>query len=187
MDRSPESLERAKAYIARGIGSLQRRGRLSKAAAAPEAIAKRLALTTDMGELAACDLVVEAVFEKLDLKKRVFAELAGVCSSSAILATNTSTLDVDAIAAAAPAFDARGAVLGMHFFSPAHLMKLVEVVKAQRTKLHALRGVLKVTKAMGKVGVVVGNCDGFVGNRVLDPYSYEVRRRNAFLLFEMSD
>ena len=96
-----------------------------------------------------------------------------MCDVSAILATNTSTLNVDLIAAAAPAFDAKGSVLGMHFFSPAHLMKLVEVVRGQHTGRCALQGVLALTKAMGKVGVVVGNCDGFVGNRVLDPYSYE--------------
>mmetsp|Transcript_64613 Transcript_64613/g.126867 ORF Transcript_64613/g.126867 Transcript_64613/m.126867 type:complete len:715 (-) Transcript_64613:170-2314(-) len=169
VDSSEAGLKRGEAYIKRGVASLVKRGRMTQAQA--KAVAQRLELTTDMASLAPCQMVIEAVYENLELKKTVFQQLAQVCGPLTVLATNTSSLNVDSIAESVP--ERAGMVLGMHFFSPAHLMKLVEVVKGKDTCRSALEAVLRLTKSMGKVGVVVGNCDGFVGNRCLDPYAYE--------------
>ncbi len=132
---------------------------------------------TDYRELAEVDLVIEAVFEEMDLKHQVFARLDEVCSDKAILATNTSSLDVDAIAEETKD---PSRVLGLHFFSPANVMKLVEVVRPATVSATTLSSALDVVKRIGKIGVVVGVCDGFVGNRML----YAYRRQADFLLEE---
>ena len=135
-----------------------------------EAIKARVRAAGKLEDLADADLVVEAVFENLNVKQSLFSRLAQVCKPEAILATNTSTLDIDAIAGStgrAPD------VLGMHFFSPAHLMRLVEVVRGRATSEIALATALRVSKRIGKIGVVVGNCFGFVGNRMLYAYGRE--------------
>jgi 3-hydroxyacyl-CoA dehydrogenase len=118
------------------------------------------------------DLVIEAVFENLALKKEIAAALDKVVKPGGIIATNTSTLDIDDIAAATtrPA-----QVLGLHFFSPANVMRLVEIVRGAATSPEALATAMAVAKRLGKVGVVVGNCRGFVGNRMMFPYMYEAQ------------
>jgi 3-hydroxyacyl-CoA dehydrogenase len=137
----------------------------------------RLSTTTDYGEIGDADLVIEAVFENLAIKKEVFEKLDAVCKAGAILATNTSTLDVDAIAGAT----ARPQdVIGLHFFSPAHIMRLLEIVRGTDTSTEVIATSLALAKRLRKIGVVVGNCFGFVGNRML--YSYG--RENQFLLLE---
>ena len=115
-------------------------------------------------------MVVEAVFEGMALKKEVFAELDHVCKTSAILASNTSTLDIDEIASATsrPEF-----VIGTHFFSPANVMRLVEIVRGKKTSKPVIATCMQLSKKVGKIGVLVGNCRGFVGNRMFGPYMRE--------------
>ena len=114
--------------------------------------------------LADVDLVIEAVFEDLELKKTIFAELDRVCKPGAILATNTSGLDIDAIAAAT---SRPGDVIGLHFFSPANVMKLLEIVRADETADDVVATSMELAKRIGKVAALVGVCPGFVGNRIL--------------------
>lgn len=134
---------------------------------------QRFSTTGEYTEIASADLVVEAVYENLDLKKSIFRELDKVMKPSAILATNTSYLDIDAIAAET---SRPSQVLGLHFFSPAHIMKLLEIVRGEKTD----PAVLAITEALGanigKVAVVAGNCHGFIGNRMLQPYVFQSRR-----------
>jgi 3-hydroxyacyl-CoA dehydrogenase len=130
----------------------------------------RITGTVDFGDLADADVVIEAVFEDMDLKREIFERLDGVAAEHAVLATNTSTLDVDRIAQAT---DRPGAVVGMHFFSPANVMKLLEVVRGEATSDQALVTAVRLGKKMGKVPVVVGVCDGFVGNRMFHVYVHE--------------
>jgi 3-hydroxyacyl-CoA dehydrogenase len=157
---------------------------LAKAMSAIDASVRKGKLSPDLAELARgrirtgsvldaaadADFVIEAVYENLSIKQDVFQKLDGVCRPGVVLATNTSTLDVDAIASATRTPQR---VLGMHFFSPAHIMKLVEVVRGRHTAPAALETTLAITKRLGKVGVVVGNCFGFVGNRMLYAYGRE--------------
>jgi 3-hydroxyacyl-CoA dehydrogenase len=118
------------------------------------------------------DLVIEAVFENLSLKKQIFSALDDGTRPDCILATNTSTLDIDVIASST---SRPAQVVGLHFFSPANIMRLVEVVRGRHTSPETLATVLAVAKRLGKVGVVVGNCAGFVGNRMMFPYMYEAQ------------
>jgi 3-hydroxyacyl-CoA dehydrogenase len=169
VERAPEALERGLATVRRNYERSAKRGRFTEAEV--EERIGLLAGSLEMGELAACDLVVEAVFENMDIKKQVFGELDRICRDGAILATNTSYLDVDEIAAAT----ARpGSVVGTHFFSPANVMKLVEIVRGRETDLDVLATALDLARRIGKVPVVVGVCHGFVGNRMLAQ-----RRREA--------
>lgn len=132
---------------------------------------------TDDSALAGCDLVIEAVYEDLQLKLSVCERLGRVCRPGAIIATNTSTLDVDALARAT----GRAAdVLGLHFFSPAHIMRLLEVVRGAETAPDVLATVLRLAGTIGKVPVVAGVCWGFIGNRMLEVYLREAE----FLLME---
>lgn len=141
---------------------------------------KRLALVegvTDYAALSEVDVVVEAVFEDLTVKRQVFEQLDAVCKPGAILASNTSSLDIDAIAA----FTQRpGDVIGLHFFSPANVMRLLEVVRAAKTCDEVLATGMALGKRLKKVSVVVGVCDGFVGNRMVFQYG----RETEFLLEE---
>ncbi len=137
----------------------------------------KIAGVTDMAALADVDMVIEAAVEKMDVKKQVFARLDEVCKPGAILATNTSTLDIDEIASATRRPEA---VCGTHFFSPANVMKLMENVRGAKSSKETLATVMAVAKKIGKVGVMVGNCDGFVGNRMLYAYT----RQANFLLEE---
>jgi 3-hydroxyacyl-CoA dehydrogenase len=161
-------LEVDAAALERGLGTVRRnyeisasRGRLSEAE-----VRQRMGLiegALEDGALADADLVIEAVFEDLGLKEQVFARLDAVCRPGAVLATNTSTLDLDRIARATrrPAD-----VIGLHFFSPANVMKLLEIVRGAQTSPEVIATAMGVAKIIGKIGVLVGNCWGFVGNRM---------------------
>ncbi|KAI4884464.1 hypothetical protein NFI96_020282, partial [Prochilodus magdalenae] len=126
-----------------------------------------ITFTRSLQQLRDVDLVIEAVFEDMALKKRVFAELSRVCKPNALLCTNTSGLDVDELASVT---DRPPLVAGMHFFAPAHVMKLLEVVCGPRSSPEVVATAMAVGKRLGKVSVAVGNCPGFVGNRMLKPY-----------------
>ncbi|EWC41685.1 3-hydroxyacyl-CoA dehydrogenase NAD-binding domain-containing protein [Stutzerimonas stutzeri] len=145
-----------------------------------EAMEKRLSLVTgvtDYGALADADVVVEAVFEDMDVKRQVFEQLDAVCKPGAILASNTSSLDLNAIAT----FTKRPQdVVGLHFFSPANVMRLLEVVRGEKTSDDVLATAMAIGKQLKKVSVVVGVCDGFVGNRMVFQYGREAE----FLLEE---
>ncbi len=123
------------------------------------------------------DLVIEAVFEGMALKKEIFRELDRVCKPGAVLASNTSTLSIDEIASstARPEF-----VIGTHFFSPANVMRLLEIVRGNTTSKEVIATCMQLSKKLGKVAVLVGNCMGFVGNRMFGPY----RREAQFLVEE---
>ncbi|KAI6051512.1 peroxisomal bifunctional enzyme [Marmota monax] len=127
----------------------------------------KIRFSSSMKEFSSVDLVVEAVFENMKLKKRVFAELSAVCKPEAFLCTNTSSLDVDEMASAT---NRPHLVIGTHFFSPAHVMKLLEVIPSQHSSPTTIATVMNLAKKIKKIGVVVGNCHGFVGNRMLVPY-----------------
>ncbi|XP_008829546.1 peroxisomal bifunctional enzyme [Nannospalax galili] len=129
--------------------------------------APKLKFSSSIKELSRVDLVVEAVFEDICLKKQVFAELSAVCKPQAFLCTNTSALDVDEIASST---DRPHLVIGTHFFSPANIMKLLEIIPSRYTSPDTIATVMSLSKKIGKIGVVVGNCYGFVGNRMLSPY-----------------
>ena len=124
-------------------------------------------------DLADCDLIIEAVFENMDVKKEIFGNLDRICKPGAILASNTSYLDVNEIAAAT---NRPGDVVGMHFFSPANVMKLLEVVRGEKTDKDVLATVMDVAKKIRKVAVVAGVCDGFIGNRMLKPRQVEANK-----------
>ena len=137
----------------------------------PEKLEARMGLlssTLSYEDLGDCDLIIEAVFEEMGVKEKVFRELDRVAKPSAILASNTSNLDINRIAA----FTGRpGQVLGLHFFSPANVMKLLEVVRGDKTSLRTLATAMKLAKTIRKVAVISGVCDGFIGNRMIGPYS----------------
>jgi 3-hydroxyacyl-CoA dehydrogenase len=170
MDVSTAPLDRGLATIRRNYASSITRGRLT-ASDVDERLG-RIRPSVGYDECADADLIIEAVFESLELKLEVFQALDRIARSGAILATNTSTLDIDRIASATTR---PGAVVGLHFFSPAHVMRLVEIVRGQSTAPDTLATALAVSKRLGKVGVVVGNGPGFVGNRLMFPYMYEAQ------------
>ena len=171
LEVSAEARDTAIAEIAKTYDSMVSRGRLDRVAA-DERVA-RITGTTDYADLATADLVVEAVFEEMDVKKEVIAKLDAVISPDALIATNTSYLNVNELAAAS-AHPRR--VLGMHFFSPANVMKLLEVVRAAATSDAALATVIPLAKTLGKIPVVSGVCHGFIGNRMLQVYQREANR-----------
>ena len=175
LETSDEALRRGLATIGKNYAVSVSRGSLSE-----EAKQKRLDLfkgSTDYADLADCNLIIEAVFEDMAVKKEVFGRLDAIARPGAILATNTSYLDVNEIAAStARPHD----VLGMHFFSPANVMKLLEVVRADKTAPEVLATVTDLARRIGKVAVVVGVCHGFVGNRMLSARGAE----NEALLLE---
>ena len=131
-----------------------------------DAAIARLVTTTELADLAGCDLVIEAIVEELDVKRALFAELDRICRADAVLATNTSALSVTEIAAATATPER---VVGMHFFNPAPLMPLVEVVRAQLSSDEAVAAALAVVERLGKVAVPCHDTPGFVVNRVLIP------------------
>jgi 3-hydroxyacyl-CoA dehydrogenase len=138
---------------------------------------KLIRTTLCYDDFAEADIVVEAVFENMAVKRQVFGELNRVCKRGAVLATNTSRLDLDGIATATSRPEA---VIGTHFFSPANVMRLVEVVRGRATSKQVIATTLRLAKTLGKVAVVVGNCPGFVGNRMNIRY----RREAQFLVEE---
>ncbi|MFC6590846.1 3-hydroxyacyl-CoA dehydrogenase NAD-binding domain-containing protein [Deinococcus lacus] len=158
--------------LSRGLDMIRRtyEGQVAKGRITAAERDGRLALLTsslDMQAVASADLVVEAAFESMEVKRGIFEELGHLAKPGAVLATNTSTLDVNVLAAAS---QRPGDVLGLHFFSPAHVMRLLEVVRADATTPETLATALDVAARLGKVAVVVGVCDGFVGNRMLYAY-----------------
>ena len=175
LESSQEALDRGMAIIRKNYAATVSKGRLSQEEM--DARLARITPTLDDEALGAADVVIEAVFEEMPLKKEVFARLDRVCKPEAILATNTSTLDVNEIAASTSRPEQ---VIGTHFFSPANVMKLVENVRGERTSAQTIATVMKLSKALGKTGALVGVCDGFVGNRML----YAYRRQADFLLEE---
>ncbi|GGO84294.1 3-hydroxyacyl-CoA dehydrogenase [Marinobacterium nitratireducens] len=171
-------LELKEDALARGLAQIRgnyeisaARGRLTE-----RQVQERMTLlqgTLDYDDLADADLVIEAVFESLEVKRAVFEKLDQVCKPGAILASNTSTLDLDRIAS----FTRRpGDVIGLHFFSPANVMRLLEIVRGRQTADDVIVTALNVARTIRKVPVVVGVCFGFVGNRMLEPYAREAHR-----------
>jgi 3-hydroxyacyl-CoA dehydrogenase len=173
------------AALAAGMGKIRKnyatsveRGRFTQAF-----VDERLQMITPVPSYDAfsgVDMVVEAVFEGMALKKEVFAELDRVCRPGAILASNTSTLNIDEIAAATSRPES---VIGTHFFSPANVMRLLEIVRGKKTSNQVIATCMQLSKKLGKIGVLVGNCRGFVGNRMFGPY----RREAQFLIEEGAD
>jgi 3-hydroxyacyl-CoA dehydrogenase len=173
VETEESALERGLEKIRGLYESSLSKGRLSK-----DDFEKRMSLlsgTTDFSRLSEADIVVEAVFEEMLVKKNVFGKLDSLGKEGAILATNTSSLDVDEIASAT---SKPGSVIGTHFFSPANVMKLLECVRGARTSKETIATVFQLAKKLDKVAVLVGVCDGFVGNRML----YAYRRQADFLL-----
>jgi 3-hydroxyacyl-CoA dehydrogenase len=175
-------LEQNQAARDRGLASIRKtyESNVKRGSLRAEQLESRMALLNpalDYGALADCDLIVEAVFEEMSIKQSVFQRLDAVARPGAILATNTSTLDVDRIAACT---QRPQDVLGLHFFSPAHIMKLLEVVRGQLTAPDVLASALQLARRIGKTAVVARVCDGFIGNRMIEQYS----RQAGFLLEE---
>ncbi|HEY0478461.1 MAG TPA: 3-hydroxyacyl-CoA dehydrogenase NAD-binding domain-containing protein [Kofleriaceae bacterium] len=173
-DVDAAAVERGMATIRKNYESSVARGKLS-----PEACARTLALitpTTTYDGFDTVDIVVEAVFENMDLKKTTYAELGRVTRPACILATNTSTLDIDELGAESGRL---AKVIGHHFFSPANVMKLLEIVRGRQTSAETIATSVALGKRLGKIPVVVGNCFGFVANRMLAYYM-----REAYLLLE---
>ena len=166
VERDDAAAAKAAAGIARMQDGAVKRGKLSQADR-DAMMADRFRAVTDDQALAAADLVIEAVFESMDVKREVFARLDGICRPGAVLATNTSYLDVNEIAAAT---SRPGDVIGLHFFSPANVMRLLEIVVADRTAPDVVATAFALAKRMGKIGVRSGVCDGFIGNRMLSAY-----------------
>ena len=154
----------ARAQVVHFLGRKVEKGQLEDAAR--DAALERLCVVTELAELASCDLVIEAVFEELEAKHAVFAELERVCTADAILATNTSALPVGAIA---DGLARPERVAGMHFFNPAPLMPLVEVVRAERTSGDVVEALCALAKRLGREPIRCADTPGFVVNRVLIP------------------
>ncbi|TPL00879.1 3-hydroxyacyl-CoA dehydrogenase [Mesorhizobium sp. B2-4-14] len=162
-------LEASHEALQRGLGTIEKNYTVSvsRGSLSEEAKRQRLAQfkgTTDYADLADCDLIIEAAFEDMAVKKEIFGKLDAVAKAGAILATNTSYLDINDIAAST---SRPQDVLGLHFFSPANVMKLLEIVRAEKTAPDALATSVDLARRIGKVAVVVGVCHGFVGNRML--------------------
>lgn len=175
VETSQELLDKGLGIIQTNYERTMLKGRITQ-----EDVDTRMALiepTLNFDDIADADVVIEAVFEEMDLKKEIFQKLDATCKQGAILATNTSTLNVNEIAAVTSRPER---VVGMHFFSPANVMRLIEVVRGDKTDNESLATAMALAKRMNKVAVVVGVCDGFVGNRMIHPYGREAH----FLLEE---
>ena len=161
-DTTQASLDRGVAAIGRNFTSRVRKGRMT--AAQGEEAQQRLTATVRFEDLTRCDLIVEAVYEDMGVKLDLFRSLGSVAKPGAVLASNTSFLNIDQLGEAS---GRSGDVVGMHFFSPAHVMKLVEVVRGRQTAPDTLLTAVTLAKQLGKVPVVCGVCYGFIGNRML--------------------
>ena len=162
VERDSEALERGLAVVRSNYERTAARGGITS-----DDVETRMGLisgSTDMGDFADCDLVIEAVFENLELKKSIFEQLDSICKPGAVLASNTSALDINAIASATSRPEA---VIGMHFFSPANVMKMLEVVRGDVTSDIAIATAMGIGRSIGKTPVLCGVCHGFVGNRML--------------------
>ena len=165
IERDAESIARGRANVEKVYNGLVAKGRMTDAAKA--AVMARYTGSTNYADIAQVDLVIEAVFEDIEVKKAVFRELDRVCKPGAVLATNTSYLDIDAIAAAT---SRPQDVIGLHFFSPANIMKLLEIVVPAKVAADVVATAFELAKKLKKVPVRAGVCDGFIGNRILAVY-----------------
>jgi 3-hydroxyacyl-CoA dehydrogenase len=162
VETKQEALDRGLGVVRKNYENTAKRGRITL-----EDVEKRMSLlkgTLALEDLAQSDLIIEAIFENMDVKKEVFGKLDRIAKSGAILATNTSALDIDEIATAVKRPEA---VIGLHFFSPANVMRLLEVVRAKETSKAVIATSMQLAKRIGKVAALVGVCPGFVGNRIL--------------------
>ena len=162
IEQSQENLDKGLGVIRKNYENTANKGRITF-----EDVEKRTDLikgSTDINDLSNCDLIIEAVFENMDLKKDIFKTLDNIAKKGAILATNTSALDVNEIAAQTSRPED---VIGLHFFSPANVMRLLEIVRGEKTSKSVVATSMKMAKSIGKVAAVVGVCPGFVGNRIL--------------------
>ena len=162
IEQSQERLDKGLGIIRKNYENTANKGRITF-----EDVEKRTKLingSTDINDLSNCDLIIEAVFENMDLKKDIFKTLDGIAKKGTILATNTSALDVNEIAAVTSRPED---VIGLHFFSPANVMRLLEIVRGEKTSKSVVATSMKMAKNIGKVAAVVGVCPGFVGNRIL--------------------
>ncbi|MFY0690576.1 MAG: enoyl-CoA hydratase/isomerase family protein [Paracoccaceae bacterium] len=164
-DSDEDSLWRGRETIWRNLDGAVARGKLSQARRA--GLGDNLKTTTALADFATVDLAIEAAYEDMAVKKAIFERLSEVCKTGALLATNTSYLDIDEIAAVT---DRPEDVLGLHFFSPAHVMRLLEVVVAEKTAPDAVATGFALAKGLRKIAVRAGVCDGFIGNRILAHY-----------------
>ena len=169
------ALDRGTATIQKNYASSVKRGRFTQQFV--DECLQRIQPTLSFDGFSSVDLVIEAVFEGMALKKEVFRELDRVCKPGAILASNTSTLSIDEIASSTARLEF---VIGTHFFSPANVMRLLEIVRGKATSREVIATCMQLSKRLGKIGVLVGNCMGFVGNRMFGPY----RREAQFLVEE---
>ena len=170
-------LEADQAGLERGLGIIRKNYSIAvdKGRMTEEQLEQAMGMitpTTDYADVAGADLVIEAVFENMEIKKQVFTKLDGVCKQGAILASNTSSLDLNEIAAVTKR---PGDVIGMHFFAPANIMKLLEIVRGEQTAADVIATAMATAKKIRKVGVLVGVCFGFVGNRMFFPYIREAQ------------
>ncbi len=171
LDSNREALERGFKVIGNTYESMVKRGRISA-----EEKQQRMALITstlDYGDLGTADVVIEAAYEDLAIKRQIFAKLDAVAKPGAVLATNTSTLDINAIAAAT---GRPGDVIGLHFFSPANVMPLLEVVRSDQTSPEVIRAAMGLAKRLRKTPVLARVCYGFIGNRMMEGYAREAQR-----------
>ena len=171
IEAKPENLERGVGIIRKNYENTAKKGRLTQ-----DDVEKRMGLLTpsmEMEALAYCDLIIEAVFELMEIKKEVFTKLDKIAKPGAILATNTSYLDVNEIAAVTSRPES---VIGTHFFSPANVMRLLELVRGDKTSKEVIATCMKLSKVIGKVAVLVGVCHGFVGNRMLAQRQREAQK-----------
>ena len=174
VETKQEALDRGLAVIRRNYETTAKRGKLTM-----DQVEQRMALLTgslQMESLADCDLVIEAVFENMEIKKQVFAKLDAIVKQGAVLATNTSALNVNEIASAVKRPEA---VVGMHYFSPANVMRLLEVVRGEKTSKTAIATAMQMGKKTGKIAALSGVCPGFIGNRIL---AARTRQAQAMLL-----
>ncbi|HEY1940242.1 MAG TPA: 3-hydroxyacyl-CoA dehydrogenase NAD-binding domain-containing protein [Candidatus Angelobacter sp.] len=169
------ALDRGMNTIRKNYENTMKKGRLTQQQMDDRMKLIKPTLTYDGFE--SVDMVVEAVFEGMALKKQIFGELDKICKKGAILASNTSTLNIDEIASATSRPES---VIGTHFFSPANVMRLLEMVRGKATSKEVIATCMQLSKKLGKVGVLVGNCRGFVGNRMFGPY----RREAQFMMEE---
>jgi 3-hydroxyacyl-CoA dehydrogenase len=170
VDREQSLVDKGIGIVTKNYAATVSKGKLAQSEM--DARVGRIAGTTSWDDLADVDLVIEAVFEEMGLKKEIFARLDKICRQDAILATNTSTLDVNEIAGAT---SRPQQVIGLHFFSPANVMRLLEIVRGDKTSKPVISTSMKLAKQIGKVGVLVGVCNGFVGNRMLHRYGREAQ------------
>jgi 3-hydroxyacyl-CoA dehydrogenase len=175
MEADQPALDRGMATIQKNYANSVKRGRFTQQFV--DGCLKRIEPTLSFDGFSAVDMVIEAVFEGMALKKEVFGQLDRICKPGAILASNTSTLSIDEIAATTSRPES---VIGTHFFSPANVMRLLEIVRGKKTGKDVIATCMQLSKKIGKIGVLVGNCRGFVGNRMFGPY----RREAQFLVEE---